>query len=105
MNDATRLSWPKVIALRVVGSFVLVGTSEPVQVYEVLGLQTVSGWPDIFAQALQAWRRQEFASANALFQKVSVVRGAPDGPSEFYLSQLGREPCQPWTDAVQIDSK
>ena len=105
ITEATRQDLPSDIVTRRLGQFVLSGTSEPVQLYEVLGEQSrareqAPAWCDLFTDALSARARQDFASATSLFQKVIALRGGSDGPSQFYLSQQNASP-----DPIRIDSK
>lgn len=98
ITEATRQGLPSEILTRGLGRFVLSGTTEPVQLHEVL---TESGsWCDLFAEALHARDRADFTTATNLLQKIIALRGGHDGPSRFYLSQhlASAEP-------IRIDSK
>ena len=99
ITEATRQGLPPEVLTRSLGRFVLNGTTEPVELYEVITGQTAE-WLELFAQALHTRARQDFATAANLFQKVISLRDGKDGPSQFYLSQENAS-----AGAIQIDSK
>ena len=111
-------SVPASLLLRRLGRFILSGTSEAVQVYEVLadvsanlpGSPDLPKWCTLFHEALDHWSRAEFPPAATLLQKVISLRGSHDGPSEFYLTQIQSaqstlHPATPWTDVIKIGQK
>ncbi|HKQ38236.1 MAG TPA: adenylate/guanylate cyclase domain-containing protein [Verrucomicrobiae bacterium] len=98
ITEATRQGLPPEILTRCIGQFVLSGTTEPVELYEVITEQ--ASWSELFAEALDARVRGDLATANNMFQKVIALRGGRDGPSEFYLSQGSVSP-----GPIRIDSK
>lgn len=87
------------IVLRPLGLFQLVGKAEPRPVVEVLGRDSdVSGAQlglcKVFSEALDEFRKQDWAYAAASFR--AVLQDYPDdGPSKFYLDRCQRYQVEP----------
>jgi adenylate cyclase len=98
---------------RELGNFRLVGKVKPITVYELVG--TASGSTDrlrtaceIFAQALDAYKRQSWDEATDKFAQYIEDFG-DDGPSRFYLRQCAKckeNPSgEPWDAVVCVEEK
>ena len=79
------------ILARPLGSFQLMGKSDPTSVVEILGLRTDATADNLdrcalFAEALATFRSQQWALATAQFE-VILGRFPDDGPSRFYMSR------------------
>jgi len=104
VTETTRREVDGDIAVRALGRFVVAGTTRPLGIYEVVGQNSDFGppppWLEQFAKALAHFQQREFDTAEDLFHQVSELRGVPDGPSAFYLKEIGRQRANPVTDRV-----
>jgi adenylate cyclase len=98
---------------RDLGRFKLKGKVNPVGVFELLchveeADEKIRGACDIFAEALDAFRRRSFDEAMEKFERSSEILGG-DGPSLFYagLCRLYSEnpPGEPWDGVVHMEEK
>jgi len=100
--------------VRSLGRARVVGRNEPVEIFELLGLQGEE--PPIPAEALETFREalglftiRSFVDAAEGFRSVSAHCGGSDGPSQFYLSLIGRLEKEPppadWDGVVNFESK
>jgi adenylate cyclase len=113
ITEATRRELDGDIVVRALGQFIVAGTTRPIGVYEVVGLSSEFSppppWLDQFATALEHFRRRELDAAEALFSKVSELRGSSDGPSHFYLDQIARQRTRAeesaWDGVIRFESK
>lgn len=101
-------------AVRSLGRARVVGRSEPVEIFELLGLKGESASMgeaalSRFAQARQEFTRQRFAQAAEGFREVLSLAGGHDGPSELYLklcASLGKNPPgADWDGIINFESK
>ncbi len=98
---------------RELGTFLMVGKTQPLVLHEVLSpsgeaspqLRGVCG---LFRHGLVAYRNQAFDEAVLRFQETLKSRGE-DGPSRFYLRLCERARSEPrsesWTSVVRMDAK
>ena len=95
------------------GKFILKGKAQPVVVHELLGtLQEADANRkevcQIFADALNAFRRQSWDEAIEKFELVREIAPA-DGPAHFYLRLCKQykqtAPEQPWDSAIIVEEK
>jgi adenylate cyclase len=101
-------------AVRPLGRARVVGRSEPVEIFELLGLK---GEPahlseaalSRFTQARQEFTQQRFTQAAECFQEVLSLTGGNDGPSELYLklcASFAKNPPGPgWDGIINFESK
>ena len=97
------------VGTRFVGSFLLGGKTQPVDVYEVTSRQgrktTYDCGSDTFSEALRLFRLRRWDEAAARFRAVLSVM-ADDGPSLFYLGCCAAYKQQPppadWSGAIRI---
>jgi adenylate cyclase len=101
--------------VRDLGQFVVAGKSEPVGVFEVLGVDAAPGatapepWQATFAEALSRFVAGDFDRATEKFQEVSEQRGGQDGPSRFYSRHIDHAQSVPragaWDGVVRLAEK
>jgi len=100
--------------VRGVGKFLVVGKTQPVRVYELLGpaenFRKQPSWLAAFDQALAHFLAREWDQAERLLREVVVLRGGADGPSTFLLGEISKlrgqlKPDVPWDGSVLLDSK
>jgi adenylate cyclase len=99
--------------MRPLGAFLLVGKSTPVEMVELVG-RTADATGDerwicrSFAEALAAYRGQDWARACGLFRQI-LDRFPEDGPTNFYHTLCGdygtAPPAQPWQPIVRMAGK
>ncbi|MCI0656871.1 MAG: adenylate/guanylate cyclase domain-containing protein, partial [Acidobacteria bacterium] len=101
-------------AVRPLGRARVVGRSEPVEIFELLGLKGEAtpmseAALSRFAQARQEFTQQRFAQAAEGFREVLSLAGGGDGPSELYLklcASLGNNPPgADWDGVINFESK
>lgn len=98
---------------RTIGKVLVVGKTEPVRVWHVVGPAEDAG-EDLrealgeFARGVERFERQEFAEAARVFESV-IERLDGDGPAELLLSvcrqHLASPPGQEWDGAIQLTEK
>ena len=102
-----------VFEVRPLGRGRVVGRSEPVEMFELLGLRGEAISPDreviarykVALADLLKWRFEEAAQG---FREVIESCGGSDGPSEFYLKQieqLRRDLVSDWDGVINFQSK
>jgi adenylate cyclase len=98
---------------REIGEFVLAGKSRPIVIHEIIASLDESNIQqrnlcDVFAQALDAYRRRSWDEAMDGFRAATQLNHQ-DGPSEFYLTQCRRyrerTPEEPWDAVISLSSK
>ncbi len=97
---------------RELGSFLLMGKSQPMTVYELIGQQEQASLQlqrvhRLFADGLSAFRAQRWEQATLLFQRATEL-DQNDGPSRFYIHLAGRYQNQPprnWDGVVRLQAK
>ena len=101
------------ILVRELGSFRLVGKTNPLVIYELVSAATHSGAPPSnfcleFATALRAFKEQRWQEAATLFDTI-LTRYGEDGPSRFYLELCTRfgtdPPHSDWDGVVTLKMK
>jgi adenylate cyclase len=99
--------------IRPVGSFTLVGKSNPVALFELLGPKAVANQQladlcNLFQAGLEQFRRRAWDRAEALFTRAIQISGR-DGPSAFYLEQCRRFIADPpgngWQGDITMEMK
>jgi adenylate cyclase len=113
ISEATFRQLKDGIQTRPVGRFIVVGTSKPAAVYEVLGrsadFQPVPPWFETFARGLEHFTRRELDAAEKMFNQTVELRQGKDGPSQFYLQRIERERAKPdtsvWDGTVRLQEK
>ncbi len=113
ISEATFRQLKNGIQTRAVGRFIVVGTSKPAAVYEVLGrtaeFQSAPAWLETFARALEHFVKRELDAAEKMFRQTIELRGGKDGPSQFYLHRIERERVKPdtnvWDGTVRLQEK
>lgn len=113
LSEATRLQLHDRYVVRPLGEFRVAGKERSVTIHELIcrcGEDAPDrAWLDIFAEALAGFRAGELEKARALFQKTAEVRGAADGPSQFYLKAITELSEQPlpadWNGVVRMKEK
>ena len=76
---------------RLVGRFKVKGRREVTVIHELLGPVAESGepaWISLYHQALDAYAMKDSTQARRLFLAVEESRGAPDGPSRYFINRL-----------------
>jgi len=112
LTDAT---WQKLggrLVGRSLGRFVLMGKSEPITVYELLGpsvTNVIQAKSECFTEGVTAFQSGDLARARSYMENTISKHGGSDGPSEFYLQEIKRLeqagfPSN-WQGAIVIDSK
>jgi adenylate cyclase len=101
------------IMTREVGKFRLKGKAQPVVVHELLCRMEESDEKQkracaIFAEALDAFRRQSWDEATAKFHQITENNGE-DGPAHFYIKlceQYKKSPPEgPWEGVIPLEEK
>jgi adenylate cyclase len=99
---------------RELGSFLLVGKSRLVGVYELIGRASEATGADrercaMFAEALAAFRRGSWSDAVRLWEESLRSCGGEDGPSRFYLQWCAAHVADSvpanWNGVVRIEQK
>jgi adenylate cyclase len=99
---------------RELGSFVLAGKTRPVAVHELVaeGASATARQRELcamFAAALAAYRRRDWAEAIRLWREIQDAHGGDDGPCQFYLrlceSYVAEPPDAGWDGHVRMDQK
>lgn len=98
---------------REIGKFVFVGKSKPILVYELLGHLEETAESQrricaVFAEALNAYKRQSWSEAMDLFNESQRILGE-DGPSKFYLAlcekHIQTPPMEPYDGVIHLTTK
>jgi adenylate cyclase len=99
--------------MRPVGSFVFAGKMKPLNIFELIGLQTQQSYStaqlcERFDKALGAYVVGRFREAATMFAE--VLHSFPeDGPSRFYLrrcEELAATPAaEPWLPTIRLETK
>jgi adenylate cyclase len=113
ISEATFRQLKDEIQTRAVGRFIVVGTSRPAAVYEVLGrateFQPAPAWFGTFARGLEHFAKRELEAAEKMFRQTVDLRQGKDGPSQFYLQRIERERLKPdtnvWDGTVRLQEK
>ncbi len=115
IGEATRKQLSGRIWTRALGRFLLAGKSQPVSVYEVLGVDSAPveepAWVTSFDAALRDFTQRRLDESEKHFRQVIKLRGGQDGPSEFYLKQItssraiAPSPERSWDGIIVILSK
>jgi adenylate cyclase len=113
ISEATFRQLKDGIQTRALGRFIVVGTSKPAAVYEVLGrkdaFQPPPSWLESFARGLEHFVKRELDAAEKMFRQTVELRGGKDGPSQFYLQRIERERAKPdtsvWDGTVRLQEK
>jgi adenylate cyclase len=100
------------ILTRCCGQFRLKGFEKAVEVHELVGTTDEAAasapWRDVFARALEHFRRREFEKAAMAFRE-TIERHPGDGPAKFYLHRLQEvqhhPPPDDWTGDVELKEK
>lgn len=99
--------------IRELGSFLLAGKSQPMAIHEILGRLSecetaLVQSSETFANALHAFRQQQWKEAERMFQTCITMFG-DDGPSRYYLGLChhyrNTPPPADWTGVIRIDKK
>ena len=92
VGEATREQLNGRFRTRNLGRFLMAGKTQPVSVYEVLGVDSHAikepAWVALFDAAVRNYTGHKLDEAEHLFREVIKLRGGQDGPSEFYLDQI-----------------
>jgi len=97
---------------RELGSFLVMGKSQPITVYELIGqgesaTVQVQRAHTLFAEGLSAIRAESWEQARLLFQR-AIELDPDDGPARFYIGLAERYRIQPppeWNGVVRLDTK
>jgi adenylate cyclase len=97
---------------RLCGHFRLKGFEKTVEVYELVGFpeqaEATRAWRELFADALKAFQRKDWDSAEAGFHRTLATR-PEDGPSKFYLARIAELRVQTlpegWAGEVELKEK
>ena len=113
ISEATRTQLRDRFLVRPLGEFRAVGKTHSVLIHELIchcGKESREReWIAHFEEGLRRFREAEFDLAREAMLRTSQVRGAPDGPSEFYLKTMseieknGR--VEGWTGVVEMKEK
>ena len=99
---------------RCLGRVIVAGKEEPVAIHELLGLAGESTSPgavaiERFERALDDYVSRRFVEAAAGFREVISLCGGTDGPSQVYLTEIGKLERQPpedeWDGVIRLTSK
>ncbi|HFD11348.1 MAG TPA: adenylate/guanylate cyclase domain-containing protein [Crenotrichaceae bacterium] len=101
----------KVCITRHIGSFLLEGKSNPLSIYELVGItgQVTTSQIEtnlLFDQALEAYTKGDLENALLLFDSV-LQRSPEDGPSRFYYQRCGfclsdQQKQESWTPVITM---
>jgi len=113
ISEATRTQLHDRFLVRPLGEFRAVGKTHSVLVHELIcpceGESREREWIAHFEEGLRYFREENFDLARAALERTSQVRGAPDGPSEFYLktmSEIEKEGrLGDWSGVVEMKEK
>jgi len=101
------------LVARPVGSFLLVGKEQPLEIHELLGSDdsitaVEAELAEMFAAALMLFRARDWARAARAFASV-LERCGSDGPSRYYLERCrelaAAEPGQDWDGTIVVTQK
>jgi adenylate cyclase len=101
-------------SVRLLGKARVVGRSEPVEIFELLGLKEEQSplkaeAADRFEAARIDFTKRRFKEAAAGFGEALAQSGGADGPSQFYLALCAKLEASPppidWDGVVNVDSK
>ncbi len=111
----TEFTWQRIserFVARPLGKFVLMGKSEPVSLYELLGpsvTNVIQAQIELFTEGVAHFQAGALAKARACMERSREKHGGSDGPSEFYLREIARlesegSPCD-WSGTIVLDAK
>ena len=111
----TEFTWQHIaerFVARPLGKFVLMGKSEPVRLFELLGpsvTNVIQTQIDLFSEGLAQFQAGALAKARACMETSRSKHGGSDGPSEFYLREIARLESEgfpaDWSGAIVLDAK
>ena len=111
----TEFTWQRIAGryvARPLGKFVLMGKSEPVSLYELLGpsvTNVIQTQIDVFSEGLAHFQAGVLAKARACMESSRAKHGGSDGPSECYLREIARLESEGfpanWSGAIVLDTK
>ena len=100
------------ILARPVGLFRLKGFEKAVEVFELVGFadraEPTRAWRETFERALNEFQQRNLDAAEHSFRCTLEIR-AEDGPSKFYLQQIGELRLHPpganWNGEIELKDK
>ena len=98
---------------RKLGEFRVAGKTDSVKIHELLCRREMQNgepkWIEVFEEGLSVFREGKFAEARKLMERTREVRGAADGPSEFYLRKIAKletnGAVEDWNGIVELTEK
>ncbi len=114
ISDETLSGTDGGLIVRRIGRVQVVGRAEPVVIHELLGLSGESTRPDAraierFERALGDYGSRRLGPAAEGFREVIALCGGADGPSAFYLKEIGRLEREPlpddWDGVIRLTVK
>jgi adenylate cyclase len=111
ISESTRSRLSDRFQVRNLGQFVVAGRVSPIEVHEVLGMDAAPpGWLEAFSQGRNHFVRGDFDRATAFFNEVIALRNGTDGPSTFFLQEIGRlktrlRPGEAWDGVIHLETK
>lgn len=99
------------IMTRPVGSFLLAGKNQPIEIIEIVGILPDVGKAKLnlckqFAKGLNAFRSGRWRHALAIFNGLQEIYGY-DGPTSYYLEKLANQENPPpnWCGYIKLETK
>jgi adenylate cyclase len=113
ISDAVHQQLKDRFTTRRLGEFRVAGKTESVKIHELLCRREMQNgepkWIEVFEEGLRVFREGDFEQARSLMERTREVRGAPDGPSEFYLRKIakleGNGALENWNGIVELTEK
>jgi adenylate cyclase len=99
------------LMFRPVGAFLLVGKNQPIELIEIMGIQsecnkTSQAVCKHFTKGLKAFRKGRWQQAQSILKKVQDNVGY-DGPTQYYLEKISHEEKPPpdWQGYIKLETK
>ena len=113
ISDAVYQQLGDKFTTRQLGEFRVAGKTDSVKIHELLCRREVENgepkWIEVFEEGLSVFRAGNFTEARKLMERTREVRGAADGPSEFYLRKIAKLEAngavENWTGIVELTEK
>jgi adenylate cyclase len=113
ISEATRAQLGDKFTLRSLGKFRAAGKAHSVSIHELICRCEDEGeerkWISVFEEGLHYFQEGDFTRARDTMVRTSELRGAPDGPADFYLRRIAeaekRGHLESWTGVVEMSEK
>jgi adenylate cyclase len=112
ISEAVRERLEDKFNTRRLGEFRVAGKAHSVRIHELLGRNGADSgeraWIDAFEAGLELFKAGKFSDAADLMNRTCQLRGASDGPAEFYLrkiSVLRSQDVKNWNGIIELSEK